>query len=937
MIADATADAPEPTHDPGPTHPSAQASAIDSTGSDPLDAIFAPRGVAVIGALDQPESLGRIALANLLRTPFGGPVYPVHPSLSDVLGREAYPTIASIPGPVDLTLIASPAADVPAILAECGRAGIRGAIVVSWGSGPDDPAAGELADQTRQQARLGRVHLLGPNSLGVMRPGSGLNASVAGTMARAGHVGFLSQPGALTASILAWSIRTQVGFSMVVAVGAMLDVGWGDLITYLGDDPATYSIVIALETVADARDLLGAARAVAPTKPIIVIMPARTGLDTGGDAVLAAALPRAGILRAHTVADVFHLAEVLASQPRPQGARLAIVTSSPEPGRLAVDALVGQGGSLAVLAPESVAALDAILPPGSGRANPVDLGAGADPARFAGAVEILAADPGTDGLLVILGREADADLSPIVAAIQPIINQRGKPVLVSWLGGDAIGPGAAPFRQAGIPTLPYPDTAARVFAALAEHAAHLRDLTETPIPPTPAAELAEADADRWARGDAIIAQVQAEGRLMLDEIESKRLLNKHGLAMVETLVASTEDEAVAAAEAIGWPVALKVYSRQIASRAEIGGVRLNLATPDAVRAAFWGIEATVNQILGPGQMLGVTVQPMVPASPIELCLSSRVDPTFGPVIGCVAVGSPGGPAVALPPLTLTLARRLLDRAGIRTEPPNDLDPLARFLVGFGWLIVARPRVAAVEIGPIFVTAADVLALDARVTLHPATLIDPALPRPALRPYPVEFASPWTAKDGGPVVIRPIRTEDEPLLLHLHESMVEQSVPFHGFGPLKSGHALDRDQLTRFCGTDNDRAIVLVVDRQEPWTELHEILGVGQLHRIAGTTDAEFAILIHDNHHGRGFGTELLRRLLTIAGAEQVEVVAAQIPAGNHAMIRVCEKLGVQLSRIAGSSIVQASVDVAALFSAPISPLDSSIGASPVDPHSHDPT
>ena len=923
------------------------ASDLYRSGRRPLDAIFDPRSVAVLGASERPEHLGRITFRNLIGTSFGGTVYPVTPHRKSVFGIRTYRRLKDVPEPVDLALIATPAAAVPDAVAECAAAGVRGAIVMASGLGANDKGGPKLARRTLEQARKGRVRLIGPHSLGVIRPGTGFNASVAGATALAGHVGFLSQSGSLATAILDWSLRTHVGFSLFGSVGTMLDVGWGDLIDYLGDDPTTRSIVIAMETVGDARHFLSAAREVALTKPIIVIKPGRTepaarlvavhtGQGAEHDDVLEAAFRRGGVLRAHTIADVFYLADVLAKQPRPQGSRLAIVTNARGPGALAVDALVGQGGSLAELAPPTVATLDALWPGSPTRTNPVDVGDDAEPARFARAVEAVGIDPGADGLLVILAPQAGTDPSATAEALRPILRRIRKPILASWMGGGEVGPGESILSQAGVPTFPYPDTAARLFTAMARHGDNLRTMYETPtLPPG-----TDDDDARKLDGDAIIRQAQTEGRVALDEVESRALLTAHGLAMIETRVATHEDEAVEAAEAIGWPVVVRLHSRTITRKAEIGGVRLHLKTPRAVRDAFRGIEATVSQIEGEGGMLGVTVQPMVRLDPIELVVGSWVDPRFGPVVFFGAGGALGDVyqdrSLALPPLTSTLARRLMERtriyralSGQTNRPAADLNALEQFLVRFSRAVVERPRIESVKIAPVFATRDGVVALDARVTLHPATTPDDQLPRPAIRPYPTQYASPWTARDGGPVVIRPIRAEDEPLLVKFHETLSERSVALRYLQAIKLSRRVAHDRLTRICFNDYDREIALVVDRKEPWTDEHEILGVGRLSKIPGTAEAEFALLINDQHQGRGFGTELLRRLLAIAQIEKVERVTAEIHAENHDMKRVCEKLGFQIDRDLRDPILRASIDLD-LASTPVDFLDSRESVDSVD-------
>ena len=911
-----------------PETPTDQGSDVYRSGRKPLDAIFSPRSVAVVGATEKAGSVGRTVLWNLISNPFGGTVYPVNPKRPNVLGIRAYPTIKDVPEAVDLAVIATPAPGVPDLIGECADAGVKGAIVISAGFKETGPEGMVLESRVLEQARRGRIRLIGPNCLGVMRPFGGLNATFAGAMARPGSVGFISQSGALTTAILDWSLRAQVGFSAFISIGSMLDVGWGDLIDYLGDDPRTRSIVIYMESVGDARSFLSAAREVALTKPIIVIKAGRTeaaakaaashtGSLAGSDEVLDAAFRRGGVLRATTISDVFYLAEVLAKQPRPKGPRLTIVTNAGGPGVLAVDALVGKGGQLAELSPESLKALGSFLPPHWSHGNPIDVLGDAGPDRFAKALEVAAKDPGSDGLLVILTPQAMTDPTRTAEALRPYAKVEGKPVLASWMGGAEVAAGEAILDQAGIPTFPYPDTAARLFSAMARHADNLRALYETPtLDPE-----SDDEAEQKARGDAILEAAGDEKRTLLDEFESLQLLSAQGIPIVETRVAISETEAIEAAREIGFPVVLKLYSRTITHKTDVGGVKLNLADAREVKEAYRAIAAGVDAIGASDAMLGVTVQPMVKLDGYELIVGASDDPQFGPVL---LFGS-GGPLVevyrdrslALPPLTSTLARRLMERTriyqalqGVRGRKPIDLEALEQLLVRFSKMIVERPRIKEVDINPLLASPEGLVALDARVILHDPSIPDDKLPRPAIRPYPTQYVSTWNTKDGCPVVIRPIRAEDEPLLVKFHQTLSERSVSLRYFHAMKLSQRVAHDRLTRICFIDYDREMALVVDRKEPWTGEHEVIGVGRLSKLRGTDEAEFAMLIGDQHPGRGIGTEILTRLLAIARDEKIARVTAEILPDNHEMQRVCEKLGFRAERSIDEPVIRVWIDLA---------------------------
>ncbi len=457
-----------------------------------LETMLAPEFVAVIGATEAEGSVGRTLIENLKTGNFGGEIIPVNLKRARVLGIPAFRKVGEVEHPIDLAVIVTPAATVPGVIGECVEAGAKGAIIISAGFKECGEAGVELEKQVLAQARRGRMRIIGPNCLGVMRPHVGLNATFAASMALPGSVGFISQSGALCTAILDWSLRENVGFSAFVSVGSMLDVDWGDLIYYLGDDPHTRSIIVYMESIGDARSFLSAAREVALTKPIIVIKVGRTapaakaaashtGSLTGSDEVLDAAFQRVGVLRVNTIAELFDMAEVLAKQPRPRAPRLAIVTNAGGPAALATDILVSTGGQIAQLSHESFDAFNQLLPTHWSRSNPVDLLGDAGAERYAKAVEIVGKDPNNDGILVVLTPQAMTDATATAEQLKPFARVDGKPILASWMGGDNVRAGEEILNRAGIPTFAYPDTAARAFNYMWRYSDNLRTLYETPV------------------------------------------------------------------------------------------------------------------------------------------------------------------------------------------------------------------------------------------------------------------------------------------------------------------------------------------------------------------------------------------------------------------------------------------------------------------------
>jgi acetyltransferase len=901
-------------------------------GRDSLRAIFSPRSVAVIGATEKEGSVGRTVLWNLISNPFGGTVYPINAHHGHVLGIKAYPNVASVPEPIDLAVIVTPAPTVPGIVAECVVAGVKSAIIISAGFKEAGAAGVELERQIAGQAR-GKMRLIGPNCLGVMRPVTHLNATFASAMARAGNVGFISQSGALLTAVLDWSFRENVGFSACISVGSMLDVGWGDLIDFLGDDPHTQSIVIYMESIGDARSFISAAREVALTKPIIIIKAGRTaaaakaaashtGALAGSDDVLNAAFRRCGVLRVNSIADLFDMAEVLAKQPRPSGPRLTIVTNAGGPGVLATDALIALGGELAELSAPTMEALDKVLPPHWSHGNPIDILGDADPQRYAQALEIVAKDPNSDGLLVALTPQAMTDPTETAKRLKAFARTPGKPVLASWMGGKDVVAGEMILNQASIPTFGYPDTAARMFTLMWRYAYNLRGIYETPT----LVEAAAGGAPDHALAHQLIAAARRSGRTLLTEFESKQVLAAYGIPTVETRVAASEDKAVQCANAIGYPVVLKLHSQTITHKTDVGGVRLNLPDADAVRRAYHEIKSAAGAVREPASrggrnFLGVTVQPMIKLDGYELIVGSSIDAQFGPVLlfggGGQLVEVFRDRALALPPLNSTLARRMMEQTtihkalkGVRGRPPVDLAALEQLMVRFSQLVVEQRWIKEIDINPLLAapcpipSPADggepggggIIALDARIVLHEPGLEEDQLPKLAIRPYPAQYASEWTTQDGMLVTIRPIRPEDEPLLVKFHATLSEESVYMRYFHVMRYNQRVAHQRLTRICYIDYDREMALVVDRKDPQTGEHCILAVGRLSKLHTAAEAEFAILVSDAHQGHGFGGELLRRLVQVGRDEKLQRITANILSGNVAMQRVSREIGFKLKR-----------------------------------------
>ena len=888
-----------------------------------LSAMLAPRAIAVIGSSESPGSVGRALVENLQS--FGDRVFLVNSKRTTVLGQKAFSKIGDVPVDVDLAVIATPAATVPKIVGECAAANVNGAVIISAGFKECGPAGAELEKQIL--AQRGRMRIIGPNCVGVMLPHSGLNATFAKPLALPGNIGFISQSGALCTAILDWSLSNQLGFSAFISIGSMLDVNWGDLIYHLGDDPHTRSILLYMESVGDARSFLSAAREVALTKPIIVIKVGRTkaaakaaashtGALTGSDQVLDAAFRRVGVLRVDTIAELFDIAELLGKQPRPAGPRLAIVTNGGGPGVLATDALIECDGKLAELSSQSYDALDKLLPPHWSRGNPVDILGDADADRYEKAVDIVARDQNNDGLLAILTPQAVTESSATAEKLRSFGKLKTKPFLASWIGGTGVAPGAAILNGANIPTFEYPDAAARAFCAMWRYSRNLDALYETPA-------LSESVGIKKASAEKIIHRARNAGRTLLTEVEAKEILAAYGIPVVQTRIAKSEKEAVDLAKKIGGAVVLKIHSETITHKSDVDGVKLNLHGANAVRRAYREIKAAVTGGVDPGTaltdrgyngahraplqkaFLGVTVQPMIASDGYELILGSSIDAQFGPVLlfgaGGYFVEVFNDRALGLPPLNRTLAQRFMEQTriftalkGFRGRAAIDLATLGDILVRFSQLVIEQRRIKEIDINPLFVSAERTIALDARMVLHDPQIEEKDLPRVAIRPYPAEYIRKWKL-DNVPVIIRPVRPEDEPLMIEFHKTLSERSVQFRYFGVLSLKQRTMHERLRRVCFIDYEREIALVAEQKD--RDGHaRLLGVGRLIKEHGIDEAEFAILVGDPWQEKGLGTELLKLLVQIGRKEHLRRIIGYIAGENTLMKQVSEDVGFNMRR-----------------------------------------
>jgi len=886
-----------------------------------LNKIFHPQRVAVIGASDTPTSVGYTVLQNLVGSGFPGVVYPVNSKRESVQGIHAYKDVQSLPHAPDLAVICTPGRTVPGLIRDLGEAGTRGIVVISAGFREIGEEGRKLEAQILQeQAKFPGMRIIGPNCLGLIVPGLSLNASFAAETPPKGHIGFISQSGALCTSVLDWAIDQGIGFSYFVSVGNMLDVSIADLIDYFGSQTETQSIILYIESITEAREFMSAARAFARSKPIVAFKSGRfaesaaaaashTGAMAGVDAVYEAAFQRAGIERIFQIEDMFDCAELLARQQPPKGDRLAIVTNAGGPGVMTTDALIARDGHLAPLSDETLQRLNEFLPPFWSHNNPVDVLGDAPPERYAKALDVVLQDPNVDAVLVILTPQAMTDSTGTARAVGEVAKKHKKPVLAAWMGGHTVADGMQVLNDFGVASYATPEKAVRAFMHLVSYARNLTLLHETPrdIP-------VSFSFDRQ-RLRGVFESLLTEGAEVLTESVSKAFLEAYGIPVSKPFLARTAEQAVEIARRIGFPVVMKIHSPQITHKTDVGGVKLNLASESAVREAFEQMTQRAAERRPDAQIIGCTVQKMVSyPNSFELIIGTKRDPVFGSVIlvgmGGVAAEVFQDRALALPPLNETLARRALESLkswpllrGYRGRPGVNIDKLIEALMRFSYLVADYPEIQELDVNPLLVTPDEVIALDARVIVDRNALVYGVRPYAhlAIRPYPEEFVTERQLKDGTPVILRPIKPEDEPMWHELLASCSTQSLWFRFSYLFKQ---TTHEMASRYCFIDYDREIGIVAEVEEEGQR--RLIGVGRLVSDANHEVAEYAVIVVDRWHSRGLGGLLTDYCLEVAKRWGIKRVVAETSKDNARMLATFRNRGFEFNDKADQEVVLVS-------------------------------
>ncbi|HTY04326.1 MAG TPA: bifunctional acetate--CoA ligase family protein/GNAT family N-acetyltransferase [Rhodocyclaceae bacterium] len=873
-----------------------------------LTSLLEPKSIAIIGASETPGSIGETLVRNVLDSNFQGKVFFVNPKHEKVFGQKSYDSVEAIPQRLDLAVICTRADTVPGIVDACGRAGTRSAIVISSGFSETGPRGAALERAVLETARRHRLRLLGPNCLGVIRPSAGINLTFAHSNASAGTIGLISQSGALCTAILDWALPNGVGFSTVVSLGAEGDVDFGEILEYMVADPKTQNIFLYIEGIKNARRFMSALRAAARCKPVLLIkvgkhpageqaVRSHSGAVVGSDDVFDAALRRAGVVRLGTVGEMYAAAQALFSHFRPRGNRLAIITNGGGPGVMAADHCCDLNIPLATLSDVTLAKLNEVLPATWSKNNPLDIIGDADPARYVTATEACLNDEQVDGVLVILTPQAMTDPTQVARSIIELSRKTDKPVVTCWMGEEQVREARLLFKGAGIPTFRTPEPAVALFSHISAYYRNQRLLMEAP------ASISDQIAPRLESARLVIETALAEGRKVLNEMESKALLAAFRIPIAQTVVARSPSEAMVLAEEIGLPIVMKIDSPQITHKSDSGGVRLNLNSLAAVRDAYTEIVEEVRKNRPDAMIHGVAIEPMIQkANGRELMVGMARDEIFGPTIlfgpGGVGIEATGKDrAVALPPLNQFLVADMLASTrtsaklgAFRNMPPVSMEALESVLLRVSEMVCELPWISALDINPLIVDENGAVAVDARISIEQMPLTAGRYDHMAIHPYPSHLAVNYQTSEGQTVQIRPIKPEDADMEQVFVQHLSPETKYFRFMNTIRE---LSLAQLIRLTQIDYDRemAFVALVEENGEETEV----GVARYATNPDGESCEFAIVVSDQWQGKGVARRLMGVLIDAARARGLKYMNGDFLAENSRMLRFVAGMGFVLS------------------------------------------
>ena len=863
-----------------------------------LNRVFRPRHVAVVGASEKAGTIGNALMRNLVDGGFAGTVLPVNPKYQTIRGQACVESVSALETGVDLAIIATPMNSVADIVGKCVEKKMGGAVIISAGGKEVGEQGREIEEEIRRIANDGGLRIVGPNCMGIIRPAVNLNASFASEMPVAGNLAFVSQSGAICTAILDMALKERIGFSHFVSIGSMLDVDFGDMIDYLGNDSSAKSILLYIENLTNFRKFMSAARSVSRIKPIIVLKSGRspagaraaashTGAMAGEDAVYDAAFKRAGIVRVDTIEELFDCAELMAKQPRPRGPRLAILTNGGGPGVMATDTLARYGKEPAFLDPDTMQKLNAFLPSFWSRGNPIDILGDASAERFGRSIEVCFNSKNLDGVLVILAPQALTDPLSVAETLAAAMQKRQYPVFACWMGGKRIATAVDVLNAAGIPTYDTPERAVRAFLYMVEYTRSLEMLLEVPPKMTGHMVFDQGKVRKLIAG--------APSQEFLPETDSKEILAAYGLPVIRTEIAETEAQALRIGREMGYPLVMKVHSADITHKTDVGGIRLDLRCDADVREAYNQIISSARRHKPDARIEGVTIQPYFLNPDFEILMGAKRDPNFGPVIlfgmGGIYTEVLKDRALGLPPMNRLLARRLMQETkaysllqGYRNRPAADMERLEEMIIRLSELLIDFPEIAELDMNPVLIKDGHPVAVDARILISPLAV--PSSLHLVIGPYPEEDESHMVSVDGRRIFVRPVKPEDAPLFTALFKTLSPTTIYYRFFGAIKE---LNPEMLARFTQIDYDREIALVAIDED--SETGSMLGVA---RIIGDSDGktgEFAVLVGGAWQGKGIGGNLLEKCLSIAEKQGFKTVHGIVLKENRNMLALGKKLG----------------------------------------------
>ncbi len=868
-----------------------------------LNRIMKPRRVAVVGASEKEGTIGNALMRNLLEGGFSGTILPVNPKYKTIHGLSAYEAVADLEPGTDMAVVAVPIRTVPQVIVECIKKKIGGAVVISAGGKEVGEEGSEIERKILEAARPSGFRIIGPNCLGVIRPGCNLNTTFVSGMPAAGNLAFVSQSGAICSSILDLAFKEHIGFSHFVSIGSMIDVDFGDMIDYLGNDYTVKSILLYIESITNFRKFMSAARSVSRVKPIIVLKAGRssagakaaashTGALVGEDAVYDVAFKRAGIVRVDTIEELFDCAELMGKQPRPGGSRLAIVTNGGGPGVMAADFLSLHGHDPAPLRPETMAKLDEILPTCWSRNNPIDILGDATVERFRQALEICLAAKEFDGILAILAPQAMTQPFLVAEALVKTMKGHKYPIFTCWMGGRSTEAAVELLNKEGIPTFETPERAISAFLHMVVYAKNHEMLMEVPPKLTRTIDFHKKKVEE------VLSWNTSSG--FLPDSDAWNVLEAYGLPMIRTERADVEEQAVRVGRTLGYPLVMKLNSSEITHKTDAGGVCLDLRSEADIRSAFQRIIASAARYKQGARIEGVTIQPYLSNPDYEILLGAKRDSDFGPVIlfgmGGIFTEILKDRALALPPMNRLLARRMMQETkayallkGYRNRPAANLELLEEMILRLSQLLIDFPQIEELDMNPVLVKDGKPVAVDARILVSPMDV--PSSLHLVIGPYPSDNEYHLVTENGLRIFVRPVIPEDAPLFVDLFKVLSPTTIYFRFFGALKE---LRPEMLARFTQIDYDREIALVAIDEDSETE--RMLGVA---RVMGDPDGvtgEFAVLVGDAWQGKGIGAALLRKLLLIAEKRGFKYIHGIVLRENVKMLALGKKMGFTIKK-----------------------------------------